>query len=176
MNDKELQATREVYKKFDEQRKKTGESRKRLYELEQNPLIQEYLELKKFMEEVRMEKYSEDNISEHIFSEIISNTENSHGIYVHIGREVDCDSHEVNWGYKDLETGNEIWISESQQIHKFERSNKVIYIFPKTEIHSNEIWFKWYNKIRGLFLSYVIKQPQEQAVKKLMHKYSKNYR
>lgn len=176
MDDKELQATREMYKELDNKRQQIGESRKRLYELEQNPLIKEYLELKKFIEEVRMEKYSAYNICEHIFSEIISSTQNSNSVYVYIGRDTNRRIANIYYHiYKDLETGQETMILESQR-EQFDRSNKVIYVFPKTEIHSKETWLKWYNKIRRLFLSYVIKQPQEQAVKKLMHKYSKNYR
>ena len=176
MNDKELQATREMYNNFEQERNQIGIARKRLYELEQNPLMQEYLKLKKFVDDYRMDKYSEDNISKFIFESIIMDTESSNNIYVYIGRYVDRATPNIYYNiYKDLETGHETMILESQR-DKFERSNKVIYMFPKTEIHSKETLLKWYNKIRRLFLSHIIKQPQEKAVKKLMHKYSKNYR
>lgn len=176
MNEQEIKATREKYKELDNKRQQIVKSRKRLYELDQDPLIKEYLELKKFIEEVQMGKYSAYNICEHIFSKIISNTENSNNVYVYIGRDANSRIAKIYYHiYKDLETGQEIMILESQR-EQFERSNKVIYKFPKTEIHSKETWLKWYNEIRRLFLSHIIKKPQEQAVKKLMHKYSKNYR
>ena len=67
MNDKELQATREIYNNFEQERNQIGVARKKLYELEQNPLIQEYLKLKKFIEDYQMDKYTEKNVSKHIY-------------------------------------------------------------------------------------------------------------
>ena len=176
MNDKELQATREIYNNFEQERNQIGVARKKLYELEQNPLIQEYLKLKKFIEDYQMDKYTDKNVSKHIYESIIIDTKSSNNIYVYIGRDANRKILDTYYHlYKDLETGRKMMILESQR-DQFERSNKVIYMLPKTGFYSKETWLRKYNEIRELFLSYVIKQPQEQAVKKLMHKYSKNYR
>ena len=176
MNDKELNAAREMYNNFDQERNQIGQARKRLYELEQNPIVQEYLKVKKFVNDYQMDKYTESNISKYIFESIIMDTESSNNIYVYIGRDANRKIADIYYHiYKDLETGHETMILESQR-EKFERSNKVIYPSSRNEFLSKETWLRYYNELRKLFLSHIIKQPQEKAVKKLMHKYSKNYR
>lgn len=180
MNDKELKATREMYNNFEQKRNQIATKRKRLYELEQEPLIQEYLELKNFIEDYRKDKYNVYNISEYIFESIIMDTKSSNNIYVYIGtfeeRSTGFPGPTIYYNvYKDLETGHETMVLESQR-EKFDRGNKVIYINPKNEINSKAELLRKYRELRYIFLSDIIKKPQEQVVKKLMHKYSKNYR
>ena len=86
MNDSEFNLGRKKYTSLLRRRKKYFDKKQRLYDLLQEPLIKEYMEIALFLSEHSDEEFDLDLLSIKAFDKLAKKTECSYGIYMYMGK------------------------------------------------------------------------------------------
>lgn len=86
MNDSEFSLGRKKYKNLLNRRKKYFDKKQRLYDLLQEPLIKEYMEIALFLSEHSDEEFDFDLLGIKAFDKLAKKTEYSYGIYMYMGK------------------------------------------------------------------------------------------
>jgi len=169
MNEREIELARKRYNSLLEERNALETKKSRILELENNPLVKEYLGLK---EEVKnnKQKLSDDSIVISAFSGIAAHTKDSNKLLINIGEG------NSNVFYIDLET-DEMYSVKLFEKKEFEKNNKIIYLNNK-----NDNWYllnlnanlNKINRLRIKFFESVLEKTQDEAVDEILNKNNKN--
>lgn len=183
MNNDEIALARQKYNDLKLKQQEYKQMRQRILELEQNPIVQEYLNLVELVKEQSKNKRFEDHeMISNAFEELALNTNDSNNILVYMGAyksnvlvpklvEIKNDYNADYILYRDLETCRFFKVD----IHNkkmFEKENNVIFL-DDTNFSSHLDYFDGFGKLTSMFFKELLVKPQEEVVKQLVKKKSK---
>ena len=176
MNNNEIELAKKIYDKIQLEKSEYEQTRQRLLELEQRPVIKKYLNLVNEVKEKKENMASDEYESVgRVFQGIADRTAESNNILIYKGAyEINCFDGakltETRFAdyimYQDLETLECYRINPREQ-KEFEKGKNII--------HLNDKSFKCYSdyrnaffKLRNEFLKELLVKPQEEVVRQLV--------
>lgn len=161
MNNAEFDLGRKKYKNLLKRKKKYLEKKQRYYDLLNEPLIKEYMEIALFLSEHNDKEFDEDLLSVKAFDKLAKKTNQSYGIYMYMGKNDETNSILL----VDIETLKRITISKSNY-ETLKENNHVIYIENKN--NEKDFYEKKLPEIREEYLISLKELDQESAKQKIL--------
>lgn len=173
MTEEEIKLAREKYSKLSRRKEELNNMKKRLLELEENPVVKEYLDLSNFINE-NEKSYKDLNMIWDSFYQLSTRTKNSNNIFVYMGAyEYRLTSNDklVNISqadyvlYKDIETGDVFKVIPYKS-KEFEKTHTVIHLPIEKD---KELCYKdEFIRLRRDFFRDLLEKPQDEVVNKLI--------
>ena len=178
MTEKEIEKAKTKYHDFLLEKSKLIETKKRIQELEQNPIVKEYLNLIHLVND-KSKNFSNEQLIYNSFQTFAQNTENSNQILVYMGAYklnnfLSCvlisDKMQGDFLlYEDLENGKLYRINPLNE-KEFEKKSKIVHL-NGDDINNNKVSKEFYeNSIKQLrinFFSNLLNESQEIAINKI---------
>lgn len=174
MTDEELKQARETIML---EKNKLESMEQRIKELEQNPIVNEYIELVGDRN-LQSRRFYDCDLEYSAVSQLAYNTVNSNNILVYMGAytgilghiELVCPGNAEYILYRDLETIKYYKI-QPQEKDEFEKQHRIIFTYTSKEFQfhcSEEDYERDFYDLRKQFLKSILARPQEEVVKELI--------
>lgn len=181
MNNTEIALARQKYNDLKLKQQEYKQMKQRILELEQNPIVQEYLNLVDLVkEQAENKRFEEHEMISNAFEELALSTNDSNNILVYMGAykytvlvpilvKTKNDYNDADYVlYRDLETCRFFKVN----IHNkkmFEKESNVIFL-DDTNFTSHLDYLNGFKKLTSMFFKELLVKPQEEVVKQFVKK------
>lgn len=173
MNDKEIKLGIKKYKKIKKEKQFYLGQKEQLEKLRNDPNVQEYIKISKYLEKHNDKEYDEKLIISKTFGHIAEMTKDSNNILVFLGFKDEKDNATIDLkkvdyaSFMDLET-MEPYNIPFEQYDYFCKDKKIVYFDDPWIYHASGYYMSNFFRIRNEYFKNIIELDQEQAVEKVL--------